>query len=487
MTSPRLTSAHGSVAFRQGGGDLAFTLALLVVALLPRIFVAIAWSREPVWDGHYYDFGAERIAAGLGYSEDVVIDGVSVWKAWCHYPVGYSGFLAATYVLFGPLVRWLFGSASFVAPLANAAIGAATAAAVHRFARHLLDPTRARIAGAIAALHPGLIVYTAVLMSEPLTGFLLVVAGWAAVRHRGSVRGVLLGGAVLGLATLVRPASLLAAPLLVFTQPRPWASALLRGALATALCVLVVLPWTARNCRVMDGCAFVSTNAGWNLAIGALSDTGRFVALRAQDGCPVVTGQVQQDRCWAAVGRRAIARDPWGWLRKAPLKLAQTFDHESFAVEYLREADPTAWPEPRRVAGRELMSFFHRVLLAVGSLAVVGRVWRNDGWTRMIVQGALLGVLLAASVYAFRADHHPFHYAVLLTAVVGLLPLPGRPWLGPVGRYSLGLVLVTAATHAVFFGDDRYHLVVSPVYCILAAAALRKSHDPELDSTLSWT
>jgi len=487
VTAPRLTSAHGSIAFRQGETDLAFSLALVVVALLPRLFVAVAWSHEPVWDGHYYDFGAERIAAGLGYSEDVMVGGRPVWKPWSHYPVGYSGFLALAYVLFGPLVRWLFGSMIFVGPLANAVVGALTAAAVHRLARHLLDPVRARIAGGIAALHPGLIAYTAVLMSEPLTGFLLVVAGWAAVRHRGSVRGVLTGGVILGLATLVRPSSLLVAPLLVLTQPRPWHAALLRGAIATAVCVAVVLPWTARNCRVMDGCAFVSTNAGWNLAIGARSETGRFVALRAQDGCPVVTGQVQQDRCWAEVGRRMIARDPWKWLGLAPRKLSHTFSHESFAIEYLREADPTAWPEPRRIAGRELLSFFHRLLLAVGSLAVVSRVWRDDGWGRMLVQGVLLGVLLAASVHAFHADHHPFHHVVLLTILFGFLPLPGRPWLGPVGRYSLGLVLVTAATHAVFFGDDRYHLVVTPIYCVLAAAALRKSHDPELDSTLAWS
>jgi 4-amino-4-deoxy-L-arabinose transferase-like glycosyltransferase len=487
VTSPRLTSAHASVAARRPTLDLAFSAALLFVALLPRLFVAVAWSREPVWDGHYYDFGAQRIAAGLGYTEDVLIGGQTVAKAWCHYPVGYSGFLGGCYVLFGPLVELLFGTTRLVPPLANAVVGALTAVAVHRLARHLLNPTRARIAGSIVALHPGLIVYTAVLMSEPLAGLLLVVSGWLAVRFRGSVRGVLYAGAVLGLATLVRPASLLAAPLLVVTQPRPWFSALLRGAIATAIAVIVVVPWTARNCRVMDGCAFVSTNAGWNLAIGALSDTGRFVALRAQDGCPVVTGQVQQDRCWGEVGRRAIARDPWGWAQKIPRKLAHTFSHESFAIEYLHEADPVAWPEPRRVAGRALSSFFHRLLLAVASLAVVGRVWRDDGWARMIVQGALLGALLALVVYAVADDYHPFHWVALAGPIAGLFPLPGRSWLGPAGRYAIGLILVTALTHAVFFGDDRYHLVVTPMYCLLAAAALRRSHDPERDSTLAWS
>ena len=35
-------------------------------------------------------------------------------------------------------------------------------------------------------------------------------------------------------------------------------------------------------------------------------------------------------------------------------------------------------------------------------------------------------------------------------------------------------VLVTAFTHVVFFGEDRYHLFLSPLLCVLAAAALRE-------------
>src|SRR5882757_5628115 len=88
------------------GRDLSFTAAIAALALVPRLYVAIAWAREPVWDGHYYDFGAKRIAAGLGYSDDVVIAGETVWHPWCHYPVGYSGFLGLIYRIFsaGPHV-----------------------------------------------------------------------------------------------------------------------------------------------------------------------------------------------------------------------------------------------------------------------------------------------------------------------------------------------------------------------------------------------
>src|SRR6188768_2494547 len=121
-------------ASARAGGDLAFSALAFVLALLPRLYVAIAWAREPVWDGHYYDFGARRIAAGYGYS-----DGIGGWHPWCHWPVGYSGLLAGAYRV--------FGAGPHVATLLNAVIGALLAVLTHRLARHELSRWRARAAG----------------------------------------------------------------------------------------------------------------------------------------------------------------------------------------------------------------------------------------------------------------------------------------------------------------------------------------------------
>ena len=212
--------------------DLWYAVALLVVALIPRLFVAIAWAREPVWDGHYYHFGAERIAQGLGYSEDVMVHGQLVWKPWCHYPVGYSALLGAVYRVFGAKL--------VVAPVVNAITGAVTAVVVYRLARHYLSPRRAKVAGALVALHPGLIVYSAAVMTEGLAALLLVAAPLALVAWRGKWRGVIGAGVLLGLATLVRPSSLLAAPLMALMMDAGAARKLAAGALATAVAVVMV-------------------------------------------------------------------------------------------------------------------------------------------------------------------------------------------------------------------------------------------------------
>lgn len=464
-------------------GDLAFGVALFVLALVPRALAAHAYAGEPVWDGHYYEFGARRIAAGLGYSDDLTIGGQSVWHPWCHYPVGYSAFLG--------LVYWVFGAKLSVANAANVVVGALVPVATWRLAVTCLSRGRARAAGVLTALHPGLVLYSALTMSEPLASVLTLAAFTFAAREgRGSLapkgrpraplRGLAIAGLLLGLSTLVRPTALLCAPfLLLAAWPKGTGSLAARArshgprlAVAAAVVALTtllpVLPWTARNCRVMDGCALVSTNAGWNLAIGAFPRaTGRFETLRSADGCREVTGQVQQDRCWLAYGLGWVRREPGRWLALVPKKLGYTFDHESFQVEYLHEARPAAWPDDKRADARNLLSNFHRVLLVCAAFGAVAFAPRRRAQVALLAGLCLLGYAVSQ---AASPTLWPFAVAASL---LPFLPMPGRPEARPGLLLAASLLLTTALAHAIFFGEDRYHVVASPALVLLACAAFR--------------
>jgi len=446
-------------------GDWAFTIALCVVALAVRVLCCLIFSREPVWDGHYYHFGAERLASGLGYSEDVTVGGRTVWKAWTHYPVGYSAFLSVFYRL--------FGSAVGTAPVVGAAVGTAVVALVHRVGRHMMTANRARVAGALAALHPGLILYSALVMTELLGGLLILLTAWATLAVRNRLARLALAGVLFGCAALVRPPTLLILPALAFCTGRGFWQKIWHTTVIGLVGFLVILPWTLRNCAVMDGCALISTNGGWNLAIGALTETGRFRTLRATDGCPVVTGQVQQDRCWAKRGQEIIEADPLAWVRKMPEKLAQTYDHESFAIEYLHEAAPELWSQERRRAGRELLTFFHRLLVAVAALSPIALVAVYRPPARSLTQWAALAAAVGYASFALFSDEPKVYPLVVLMPLLAFLPLPGRPALTGAGAFAYAVILATSATHAVFFGEDRYHLVITPLLCLLAACALR--------------
>jgi hypothetical protein len=433
-------------------------IALFAVALAPRLYVAFAWTREPVWDGHYYDIGARSIAAGRGY---VGTEG----GAWCHYPVGYSGWLGLAYRLFGTGV--------WVGPCLNAFTGALSAVFVRELALRAVESRsdhRANVAGFLVALHPGLIAYTPLLMTELTSAFVLVAAPLVLAWRPASRWNRIAAGVIFGLGTLVRPQTILCAPAaLLLLEPAARTRARLAAAsLVTAVALVVVAPWTARNCSVMDGCAFVSTNGGWNLAIGSFPRaTGRFETLRGSDGCTVVTGQVQQDRCWSQRAVEWIGSDPVRWLSLIPKKLGFTFDHESFAVGYLGEADPTAWPEARKESARQLLSTVHRLLMLAASLAFVSRPSRRR-------PAAMLGSVGVGLVgwFAATTDEHPFWLLAIVVLALGALRFRefGRVRGLAYAAWAVGTLVFV---HAVFFGEDRYHVVVTPLFCLLAAFSWR--------------
>ena len=242
--------------------------------------------------------------------------------------------------------------------------------------------------------------------------------------------------------------------------------------LAVAAALAPVLPWTLRNCRVMDRCVLISTNGGWNLAIGAFPRaTGRFETLRSSDGCAVVTGQAQQDACFRELGISHIRQEPGRWLALVPKKLGFTFDHESFQVEYLREADPDRWPEERRRSGRVWLTTLHRALLtsAIFVLAPLPTLAK----TRSVIFST---VLLILAVLVWLSDSAPFYLLAVGLVMFSVLPLGRAAKLGPVTRWAIFCVFGTLLTHAVFFGEDRYHIVVTPLLGLLAAGAFR-AHD----------
>ena len=89
------------------------------------------------------------------------------------------------------------------------------------------------------------------------------------------------------------------------------------------------------------------------------------------------------------------------------------------------------------------------------------------------MQGALLATAGALIAFAFGGDHPAFWPLAAFVATVPWVPLPGRPAFGPPLLLVAALLGTTLATHAAFFGEDRYHMVVTPVLAIFAAAALR--------------
>jgi 4-amino-4-deoxy-L-arabinose transferase-like glycosyltransferase len=336
-----------------------------------------------------------------------------------YYPVGYPALLGALYAV--------LGEAPWVIALAGSLAGAGTVALVHRLARRVSSPGAARLAALGLALLPGQVLFASTPMTETLWGLTLTLAVYLVGWREGSLSSAAATALALALAVYVRPQAARLAPARLRVGAGTWRLRARQALLVTALTALAVLPWSARNCRAVDGCAFVSTNGGGNLAIGALPGAvGTFRFLTASDGCRGVVGEVARDRCWRGLAWAAVRRDPSRWLRLAGAKFYHTYAYEAFPVGYLRTARPDLLGPELERRGRVALSI----------------PWR----------------------------------CVYLLALLALLPLYPRRGVGLVGARCLAATGVVLCTHLIFFGGDRYHLPVTGLLLVVASGALRELH-----------
>ncbi len=385
-------------------------LVPLAATLGVRLALALLLPITPAWDGVLYARLAAHLAAGDGYVISAPI-GPSLPTAF--YPVGYPAAVAALV----PITRSVPVAARAVNLLA-AALACLSAVAL---GRHLGGPRAGHTAGLGYALYPGAVLWSAATMTETLNGALLAAACAAALvprARRNPWLGPVLSAVLTAAATLVRPQSLLAAPLAGALGGRGGLrSRALRAAAVTAIALALVAPWTARNARAVGGCALVSTNGGSNLLIGTFPEVrGGYRRPTRRDGCGAEPDEFRRDRCMSALAVQHIRVHPLAWVEGGLQKLARTFLWEHDPVTYLLRAHPgVGRPVPFGLA-----------------VAVCTTTW----------------------------------WALVLLAVRGARRA------GAAAALPVAVTLAVAATHAVFLGADRYHLALVPLLVPLAAVGL---------------
>ncbi|MEM9694905.1 MAG: hypothetical protein AAGA56_20335 [Myxococcota bacterium] len=434
-------------------------VAVIVVLAAVARAVVVLWAGNafpPTADGHYYHLLAVRLAEGQGYTWQWP-DGSVDYAA--HYPVGFSALLALAYTLAGSTAPVV--GATLQAVIGVLGAGAATIVGWSLGADH--GRLVGRVAGALVALHPGLLLYTPALMTEGLIASLLLVVVALAMegRRRESYVMRTLSVVALGVAVLVRPQCLVLAPALGWLFWHPSAA---RGRRATGAVLAVVgtlavcAPWTVRNCHRMNRCALVSMNGGWNLLIGTdPSPDGGWSELKVPKGCEQVYSEAEKDRCFQRAAMATIAAAPRRWLALVPAKWAGTFRAVNAGPWYLEAANAERFPAGLRRATSAVEVIFERILLALALVAAFGHWWRRSGGryrsvARWLLAGGLLFCVLPPATPAF----------LLFAAVASGASTPAIALAG-------WHVASTAAIHAVFFGGGRYQLVLWGLLSVVAA------------------
>jgi hypothetical protein len=178
-----------------------------------------------------------------------------------------------------------------------------------------------------------------------------------------------------------------------------------------------------------------------------------------------VFDEAEKDACFGRGAMETIRARPGAWLSLAPGKLAGTFDYNGYAPWYLHASNPEAFPVVAKVAAAAAETGLERAAL-VGALVWAARGVEEETRRR---RRARRGVAVIGAVFAVTL-HAWIGYAAFVVAAC----LRGRALArGPVlSGAAVGVVAVTMATHAAFFGLGRYATVVFPLVTALGALAL---------------
>jgi len=393
-------------------------VAAAAVALVLRLaFSFVYWVNKPLThDEHEYLALARSVASGQGFTYDESHESGTAQR-FGRAP-GYPLFLAAL-----DAGRPRPASTPARVKLAQSVVGALTVWLIGVIAWRAAGARAGTWAAAIAAIYPPLVTLPAYTLSETVFG--VVALASALVIQKSADRApdgrwdgaglAAIGGALTGMAALIRPAMLLYLPLVGvwFLLRRRAGPALVLGLAALA----VITPWTLRNLRVYE----------------------RFVLIASEGGVTFWTGNHPLARGAGDLAAHSALKETEGALRQAHPGLSP----EALEPVYYREA--IGWIAGHPLAWAELLArkLFYTVVPVGPSYAVHSARYRvaSAGPYVLVLPFAIAGVRRL-----LRSPHCPT--ALLLLAASSVL---------------VGLV---------FFPQERFRMPVIDPVIIIAAAAL---------------
>lgn len=416
---------------RRGRRALVVVVAAGTACRLAWVLTA-SWRPRSLRDPGLYLLLSEHIAHGDGYSYGSGPDqGVTAF-----YPPGYPFALGAVQWL----ARLLPGefSAFGVAIAFNVVLSVLTIALVFELGRRLVSVPVGLVAAAVFAFWPNVVVHTGLVLTETLFLFLfvlmlLVALATPEVARAPGVRRMLTVGLLFGMVGMVRPTSLVIAPLFVVLWWRQGvAVAVKRTALVGMGTLALVLPWTARNVVRMESPVLISTNMGDNLCIGNHDGANGSYALpdppcnlgnppRVVGPRPASEITRQNDNIRVALGY--VRHEPFAFLGNIPAKLGYTLRRDTDGLWGATDYGARPLWTPRWYADAKWVADIY--YYAAGALGIAGAV-------------LLLRLQDAARRRLF----------LLLTALVQLVP------------------------PALTFGDARFKMPIYPALAIGAGVAV---------------
>lgn len=398
----------GWLAHRLLGGGLSQLILIVLCSFALRLGFVILHQRPVASDELEYHLLAKNLVETGSYS--------SGGKPTAFRPPGYPFFVTAVY---------FFVQAHPLFPrIVQTVLDSITVLLLFFLARPYGERI-ALLAATFWAFFLPAVLYTNLLLSETLYVFLIVLSSVLLLRWDiGFPKKMLLTGALIGFAALIKPGTLLFVLFLFFLFRKE--KILPKHSLAFVAGILLILaPWVTRNYHLFER-PMISSNTGINLFVGHNpATTGGYRKLSSSQILASARDEKEFERVSMSLALEYIAENPSMVVVNGFKKLAYFFGME----------------------GELLVWSFHPNF--------------TDTSTRFAVKYSSLPLLLGFAANAPYA-------ALLLAGVVGLIGSK---------RDSLSafflLFLATLATiHFIFFGGSRFHFPLMPFLAVYASLAV---------------
>jgi len=386
---------------------LRFTV-LAAIAL--RAAPLVVWGELPcIRDECTYIQIADRFLAGQGMTDSA---------GWLWAP-GYSAWLA--------VLKALTGSFDGVR-ISQIGLAAVNTVLVFLLARRLTDERAARLAALMYALSPSLAFFAISLWSETIyTTFLLAaVLALDHEREQPSLGWAAAVGACVGVCILFRGIATYMIP--CFALGLLWGrwrsgSAWGRGLALSLAAAAVVAPYSAYISAKYDAFILSDRTLGQMMWLGNNTfepltfdygygqETLRAIRRYVKTGRPACAPQsepIRRDQCQTQAGIAWIRANPGAFVRRVPLRLAQTLAPHSFLTRHLRWGRWQPMPPTVREALVVLGAASSVVALLVGAVGLVARcTGGTSGAIAAIVIYHLAAIAVTAGLSRYRVPFEP--------------------------------------------------------------------------------
>ncbi len=389
---------------------------LVLLTLIVRIVVVVATRSWGAAEPFEYDEAARNIVAGKGF---VYYFGL--------FQTDYYAALHPLYPLMLATLYWMFGVHIYVAQVFQILLSGLVTLLVFLLAKSTFGVRVAVVAAALAALHPGLNVYSTVKIHSEVAdvaAFLGLV--WAVTALQAAPRRTDLArtGLVLGLAGLFRGPYMVAggvgvAAVVLLHRMPPRRAALTLGSVAL-ISLLVVSPWLARNWATIGRPTMLSTT-GFALWIGnhegatgtvyASNDTIQWDTLDPTTRQQIIDthDEVRQQDMLQRMGMDYIRGHPvlsvFRWIR--------TFVDFWWFTPTMGALYPSSWSQ--------IYTLYYVTLvpLAIAGLAIA---WRSRGKARVfcVVAGVAALVLDASQSLFYSEGRHRWEAEICMLVFVAV-------------------------------------------------------------------